>query len=77
LELRIYPDGRRVFALRRGVAGKDVRLTLGEYGTAPKLTLEDARARAATLKAKIHAEGDFRERERRARADDSTDQGFL
>ena len=44
LELRVDPDDRRVFALRRSVEGRDVRITLGVY---PKLSLEAARAEAA------------------------------
>ena len=32
LELRIHPDSRRVFALRRSQSGKDVRVTIGPYG---------------------------------------------
>lgn len=67
LELRIHPDGRRVFALRRSVAGKDVRVTIGPYGLEPPtFTLERARAEAAALKVRFRREGDFRGAEREA-----------
>jgi integrase len=67
LELRIHPDGRRVFALRRSVGGKDVRVTIGSYGLEPPaFTLEKARAEAAALKVRFHREGDFRGAEREA-----------
>lgn len=68
LELRIYPDGRRVFALRRSVNGRDVRVTIGQYGPAPLWTLEQARAEAAALRARLSKEGDFRSREKAAEA---------
>ena len=67
LELRIHPDGRRVFALRRSVGGKDVRMTIGPYGQEPPaFTLEKARAAAAALKVRFHREGDFRCADREA-----------
>lgn len=69
LELRIHPDGRRVFALRRSVSGRDVRVTIGPYGQEPPaFTLERARTEAAALKLRFRQEGDFRESERSRRA---------
>lgn len=69
LELRIHPDGRRVFALRRSVEGRDVRVTIGPYGQEmPAFTLERARTEAAALKLRFRQEGDYRESEQVARA---------
>lgn len=67
LEVRVCPDGRRVFALRASLHGKDVRLTIGPYGIKPPLwTLERARLEAARLKLRLREEGDFRREERQA-----------
>lgn len=69
LELRVHPDGRRVFALRRSVNGRDVRVTIGPYGQEPPgFTLERARGQAAALKLRFRNEGDFRENEKLAQA---------
>jgi integrase len=69
LELRIHPDGRRIFALRRSVRGKDVRVTIGPYGQEmPAFTLERARTEAAALKLRFRQEGDYRESEQAAHA---------
>jgi hypothetical protein len=65
LELRLHIDGRRVFALRRSVGGKDLRVTLGEYSAPPMLSLVGARSQAAELKIKFRTQGDFRDREQR------------
>jgi integrase len=67
LELRVQSDGRRIFALRRSVAGRDVRITLGPYGSSPHLSLDQARGQAAELKVRLRNEGDFRAADRAAR----------
>ncbi len=67
LELRIHADGRRVFALRASVAGRDLRVTLGRYGPPPLLSLTEARIKARAIKSRFDAEGDFRSAERAAR----------
>lgn len=72
LELRISPNGKRVFALRASVDSRDVRFKIGPY---PSFSLEAARERARELKTRLDKEGDFRaadadarrrERERRS-----------
>lgn len=61
LELRISPDGKKVFALRASVEGRDVRFRIGEYGQEPpRVTLAEAERRAREIKARLDREGDFR-----------------
>jgi integrase len=64
LELRVAKKGA-TFALRRSVAGKDVRLTLGRY---PAMSLSAARAKALDLKNRLEKEGDFRAQDRKDEA---------
>lgn len=65
LELRISPDGKKVFALRASVEGRDKRFRIGEYGQEPpRVTLAEAERRAREIKARLDREGDFRAAER-------------
>src|SRR5262245_10928053 len=63
LELRVHPTGRRSFAARFSVRGKDVRHRLGRY---PQTSLAQARQQTKLLAAKYERQGDFRQAEREA-----------
>lgn len=43
LQVRVEPNGRKVFLLRYRWKGKPTRLTLGEFGPPPHMSLADAR----------------------------------
>lgn len=67
LELRVHANGRKTWALRASVEGKDCRLRLGTFGPSPLMSLEEARANAAAAKVRLRSEGDFRGTERAMR----------
>jgi hypothetical protein len=48
LELRVSPNGRKVFAQRGTHKRKPYRITLGAWGAKPDLSLQDARDKAKT-----------------------------
>jgi integrase len=51
LQIRVEPNGRRVFLYRYRWRGKTTRLTLGEFGAPPLLGLAEARTLAAEARA--------------------------
>ena len=53
LQIRIEPNGRRVFLYRYRWRGSTTRLTLGEFGAPPLLGLAEARTMVAELRAQL------------------------
>jgi integrase len=77
LELRVSPDGKKVFALRASVESRDVRFRIGEYGQEPpRVTLAEAERRAREIKARLDREGDFRATERDQREAEKVRRAF-
>jgi integrase len=63
LFVKVNPNGRKVFVLRRGIEGRDAKFEIGEY---PSMSLAQAIDEAGGLRKRIRHEGDFRVAERAA-----------
>jgi integrase len=53
LQLRVEPNGRKIFLFRYRWKGKPTRLTLGEFGPPPRMGLADARTVVHTERVRV------------------------
>lgn len=73
LFVRVHPNGRKTFMLRRGHNGRDVRVTLGEFATAATkpgartMTVAEAKNEVGASGKRLQTEGNFAAAEREER----------